>query len=73
VCPLLLQVLEAAVPAVVQALPRFSVQMLADMLCSYAELGITNDSLLTTAAQVGTGRVHAVQYLETQCDLGLLR
>lgn len=31
---------------------RFSVQMLADILCSYAEIGLKDDTLLQAAAQV---------------------
>lgn len=50
--PVAAQVLEAAIPAATAALPRFSVQMLADMMCSYAELGIKDEGLLKAAAQV---------------------
>jgi hypothetical protein len=46
------QVLAAAVPAVMNCMARFSVQMLADILCSYAEIGLKDDTLLQAAAQV---------------------
>lgn len=44
--------LEAAAPAVAACLGRFSVSMLADLLCSYAEVGVKDEELLKGAAQV---------------------
>jgi hypothetical protein len=46
------QVLEAAVPAVVDALPRLNMQMLADVLYSYAVLGIKDEGMLKAVAEV---------------------
>jgi hypothetical protein len=48
------QVLSAAAPAAVACMQRFSVQMLGDLLCSYAEVGIKDEDLLQAAAQVCT-------------------
>lgn len=47
-----MQVLEAAVPAIVDALPRLNMKMLADVLCSYAELGIKDEGMLKAVAEV---------------------
>lgn len=46
------QILAAAVPAVINYMPRLSVQMLADILVSYAEVGLKDEALLAAAAQV---------------------
>lgn len=51
--PLVLQMLADAAPAALNSLPRFSVGMLADLLWSYAAVGVKDDALLTAAAQVG--------------------
>jgi hypothetical protein len=62
------QVLSAAAPAAVVCMQRFSVQMLGDLLCSYAEVGLKDEELLKAAAQVCTvvgvpSGLHALQPL----------
>jgi hypothetical protein len=46
-------VLAAAAPAAVSCLERFSAGMLADMMWSYASVGVRDEALLAAAAKVG--------------------
>jgi hypothetical protein len=48
-------VLTAAAPAAAACLERFSAGMLADMLWSYASVGVRHEALLAAAAKVGRG------------------
>lgn len=47
-----------AAPAALNSLPRFSVGMLADLLWSYAAVGVKDDALLSAAAQVSIKTRH---------------
>jgi hypothetical protein len=46
------QVLAAAAPAAVACLPRFNTGMLADLLWSYAAVGVRDEALVDAVAQV---------------------
>jgi hypothetical protein len=48
-------VLAAAAPAAAESMERFSAGMLADMLWSYASVGVRDEALLAAAAKVGGG------------------